>query len=210
MKLTANPNKNDVVDEMEQWGEEGFLTIEQLMEKYGINPFEDYSPDDPRYKVLFGRREQPEEPFKHTFQARYQAREKMIYIAETYEGRKAGFFLEEQADRLRAMGAKPDEDFSYAWVMPYTAENWASAMFFIRDTDSLLEPVRTMYGMCWHCSVIVKGSSCPYCGKRVQAWYNTGLEIETGPLANTGAGSLVDANTDAEAANLLQASDDGL
>lgn len=123
-------------------------------------------------------------PFKHTFQARYHPDEDMIFIAETYEGRKAGFLLENQEPRLRAMGATPDPDLSYAWNLPYSPENWSKAMLFIRDTDELLEPSRTQYGMCWHCNVVVQGATCPHCGKRVQTWYDTDLEIETGPMAN--------------------------
>lgn len=125
-----------------------------------------------------------QEPFKHTFQARYHPDEDMIFIAETYEGRKAGFFLEDQEARLRSMGATPDPDLSYAWNLSYTPENWSKAMLFIRDTDGLLEPDRTQYGMCWHCNIVVQGATCPHCGKRVQTWYNTDLEIESGPMAN--------------------------
>ena len=167
------------------------LTIRELMERYDIDPFMNYSPGDPQYRVLFGEGRPSEEPFKHTFQARYHYEEDVIFIAETYEGRKAGFHLDEHEKRLRDMGAAPDPDFVYAWSMPYSAANWAAAMLFVRDTDCLLEPMRALYGMCWHCGVIVRGASCPYCGRRVQAWYNTSLQVETGELANVGVLSAV-------------------
>ena len=77
-----------------------------------------------------------QKPFRHTFQARYHPEEKVIDIAETYEGQKAGFFLKDHADRLRAMGASPDADFSYLWTLPYSAENWAEAR-----TDSGSAPI---------------------------------------------------------------------
>ena len=35
-------------------------------------------------------------------------------------------------------------------------------------------------------SIPDRAFQCPYCGKRVQAWYNTNLQIETGELANVG------------------------
>ena len=175
---------DDGFDNMEL--EDKDLDIRERMEKEGLDPFANYGPDDPQYKMLFGERRPPQEPFKHTFRARRHMGENLIVIAETYEGQREGFFLEEHAERLRAMGASPDADFSYAWTLPYTAGNWSKVMLFIRDTDSLLEPVRAMYGLCWHCGVIVKGTECPYCGKRVQAWYNTDLEVETGESGNAG------------------------
>lgn len=125
------------------------------------------------------------EPFKHTFQARYHREEGVIFIAETYESQRAGIFLADQAERLLSIGAWPDPDFTYAWALPYSAENWENAMLFIRETDGLLDPYRVQSGMCWHCGVVVRGLTCPHCQRHVQAWYETNLEIESGPMANT-------------------------
>ena len=152
------------------------------MRQLGLDPFDDILPGDARWEMMFGKGRLPNvyqnTPYQHTFVVRVMKDDGHIIIAETYEGIRDGHYLANFWEDLIDMGARPDGDFSYAWTLPYTPTNWRKVMTFIHKTDRLLEPSRAPYGMCWHCGLAVSGEVCPACGRELQIWYDSPVEIE--------------------------------